>query len=398
MDEMTMVRDLLAERAAPSDAVTEHARKRLETRMRGQVRPFRRRHIGPVVAGIAAAGAAAAITLAFVAPAGSHPAAPAVAGPHPALTGQPARAFLLAVSARAAQGPATGRYWCETEAQGSRELIVTGDKEVAPPWLTGKTRYPAAAPAGYQYALLSRVAATNCLALPHGDWRGGTVAASDQNLGSRPASPADTAAWRRHGSPSHWKTWFSGQISSGHSGPVTWSGPIESEPGDGWGVKLPASPAKLKALLLRDISRPKKRPANIFGYTIGGGTSPDKQLYMVTESLLNDPVSAAVRSAAFHVLAGIPDVRMRPGVTDPEGQTGTAVWLGKPGAVPAAFSLIDPATGRLMGDMNVARTRVDGAPAGTILTYTAFTSAQWTSHLPVPAGDITPAMRRAIRG
>lgn len=389
MDELTMVGQLLAEPPPPSVSVTDRAWQRLDARMHGQVRPLRRRRrrVGPVAVAFAAAGAAAAVGITALVPAGTHPGAPGSA-----LTGKPAGAFLLAMSAKAAQGQASGRFWCQSEFQGTRGLIGAGDKEIAPAWLTGK-KAPASAPPGYQYAIFGRVAGVDCLELPHGSWHGGTAASSFQTLGARPASPADAAAWRRNGSPDRWTAWTGGTVST-HPGKVFWGGPKSGEKKDGWGVGLPASPARLRKLLLADINLPRGQSVHLFGYTLGGGTDPDGQLYEVSIQLMNDPVSPAVRAALYKVMAGIKDVQMKPGVTDPEGQTGTAVWLGKPGQLPGDYTLIDPATGRLMADMEISTKPVYGAPAGTILAYSAWTRSWWTNHLPIPARDLTPALRQ----
>jgi hypothetical protein len=388
VDEMTMVGHLLAEPPPPSVSVTDRAWQRLDARMSGQVLPLRRRRIGPVLVAVAAAGAAAAITITALVPAGSHP-----AGPGSALTGQPARGFLLAMSAKAAHSQASGRFWCQNEIQGTRGLIGAGDKEIAPAWFNGKPA-PASAPPGYKYAIFGRSAEVNCLELPHGAWQGGTAAFSYQSLGVRPASPADMAAWRRDGSPDHWKAWVGGTVST-RPGKVIWGGPKSGDKSDGWGVSLPSNPAKLRKLLLKDISLPQGQSVNILGYTLGGGGShPDSQLFSVATELMNSPVSPAVRAALYHVLAGIRDAQMRPGVTDPEGQTGTAVWFGKPGQLPGDYQLIDPATGRLIAEMGVSTRPVYGAPAGTVLYYSAWTSSGWTNHLPVPASQLTPALRQ----
>jgi hypothetical protein len=102
----------------------------------------------------------------------------------------------------------------------------------------------------------------------------------------------------------------------------------------------------------------------------------------------SDNVRPAVRAAAFRVLAGVPGVRMRPGVTDPEGQTGTAIWqdswIGAYLRYETTFDIIDPQTGNMLGDETVAQTPVAGAAPGTVLFYDATTSARWTSQLPPP--------------
>lgn len=378
MDELNMVSQLLAEPPPPSVAVTERAWQHLDARMRGQAVPLRRRRrVVPVLAACGAAGAAAAVAITVLVPAGGKHSPPGSA-----LAGKPAGAFLLAMSAKAAPGQASGRFWCTSEYQGTRGLIGAGDKEIPPAWFNDK-KAPASAPPGYKYAIFSRAAETDCLELPHGAWPGGTAGSAYQALGARPASPADAAAWRRDGSPGHWKAWVGGGTISTHRGKVVSGGRKSSDKRDRWNVQLPANPAKLRKLLLADIRRPQSQSVNFFGYTLGGGASdPDNQLFSFAAAVMNDPVSPAVRAALYQVMAGIKDVQMKPGVTDPEGQTGTAVWFGKPGQLPGQYQLIDPRTGRLMASVEISTTPVYGAPAGTTLAYTTWTRSWWTNQLP----------------
>jgi hypothetical protein len=82
-------------------------------------------------------------------------------------------------------------------------------------------------------------------------------------------------------------------------------------------------------------------------------------------------------------------MRMKPGVTDPEGQTGTAVWqdfwIGFGLPYETTYDIIDPQTGNILAGDTIAQTPVAGAPPGTVLFYSATTSARWTSQLPPPA-------------
>ena len=404
MDEMTMVRDLFAEPPPPSAPVTARAWRLLDKRMRGHVVPRRRGHLrhrgrrrlGPIALGAAAAGAAAAIAITALAPAGTHP-GPAHngAGPSGVLAGQPAQTFLLAMATKAAHAPAHGRYWCSVFITGTRGLVGAGGKEIPPAWVDGDTHAPASAPAGYRYAIFSRARMLDCLELPRPGWVGGSVGGSYQSLGSRPASPADFAAWRRDGAPDHWQAWYSNQTISAHPGPRQWTGPKTGAAKATWPrVSLPSSPAKLKAVLLSFIRRRPDRTAYLFGTAIRGTSDQTLLLFDTAIGLMNDPVTPAVRAAAYQVLAGIKGIQMKAGMSDPEGQIGTAVWLGQPGRVPANFTLIDPASGNVLADMNIARTWVDGAPPGTILTYTATLNSRWTNHLPIPANLIAHWMQQ----
>jgi hypothetical protein len=78
---------------------------------------------------------------------------------------------------------------------------------------------------------------------------------------------------------------------------------------------------------------------------------------------------------------------MESGVRDPEGQTGTAVWqdswIGFGLHYETTYDLIDPQTGNLLAGDTIAQTPVAGAVPGTVLDYSAITSAYWTDRLPM---------------
>ena len=140
--------------------------------------------------------------------------------------------------------------------------------------------------------------------------------------------------------------------------------------GDLW---LPTDPAKLRVVFLAHPQPGAKGRNNV----IAAGAL----------TVMNaDSVRPAVRAAAFRVLASVPGVRMRPGMTDPEGQTGTAVWqdswIGAYLRYETTFVIIDPQTGNVLGGETVAQTPVVGAAPGTTLFYSAVTSARWTNRLP----------------
>ena len=150
------------------------------------------------------------------------------------------------------------------------------------------------------------------------------------------ASPADKAAWRRDGSPRVWK--HVGQETS-LADPVAatdgWLRPLSAAPGKlaagsaVYGAEpfivgdrflslrqlraLPADPGKLKALLLAGWSADG---------SVGTATS---DLFQTVPSVLEMPVTPAVRSALYELLASLPGVQSIGPVTDVAGQQGVAV-------------------------------------------------------------------------
>ena len=288
------------------------------------------------------------------------------------LTGQPAGPFLLAMAVKAAQQK-TGRFYCTTEVQGDRELVGAGDRLLPEPWLNGPNRVPTSAPGGFRYALTRRYRITQCTRVSDVT----RLPISMQYLGARPASRADARAWRRDGSPGHWRRGHG--ILSAHPGPVQNVQGVKHGTGDFGGgndLRLPADPAKLRAVFLAHPQPGAKGRNNVI---VAGALTV----------MNSDNVRPAVRAAAFRVLAGVPGVRMRPGVTDPEGQTGTAIWqdswIGAYLRYETTYDIIDPQTGNMLGGETVAQTPVAGAAPGTVLFYSATTSARWTSQLPPPS-------------
>ena len=215
--------------------------------------------------------------------------------------------------------------------------------------MAGPDHVPTSAPQGFKYALTRRYRITDCTTVADVT----RYAVSFQYLGAAPASPSDARAWRRDGSPDHWQ---GHGILSAHPGPVTETQDTKHGTGDFGGKNdlwLPDDPAKLRAVFLAHPQPGAKGRNNV----IAAGA------LMVTGS---DNVRPAIRAAAFRVLADVPGVRMRPAVSDPEGQTGTAIWqdfwIGFGLHYETTYDIIDPQTGNFLATDTVARTPITGAP------------------------------------
>lgn len=376
MNEMKLIEDFCAEEAPPRPEHLARSRARLIAaieggRLSGSVplgRPRATRLVS-LALGAAAAGTAGALVIVSLI-AGGKPVIPGDSRvPAGLLTGQPARPFLLAMAAKAAQQK-TGRFYCITEIQGDRELVGAGDRLLSRPWVTGPNRVPASAPKGFKYALTRRYRDTQCTRVSDVT----RYAISLQYLGARPATRADVRAWRRDGSPDHWRLGHG--ILSAHPGRVREVQDVKHGTGD-FGRRndlwLPANPAKLRAVFL---AHPQP-----------GATGRNNVIAAGALTVMNaDSVRPAVRAAAFRVLASVAGVQMRPGVTNPEGQTGTAIWqdswIGAYLHYETTFVIIDPQTGNVLGSETVAQTPVAGAAPGAVLYYSATTSTRWTNQLP----------------
>jgi hypothetical protein len=376
VNEIRLIEDFCAEQAQPRPEQLTRSRARLVAAIESSqhsgpapLSPLRSARLASLALGTAAAAAAGALVIVSLA-AGGKPATPGASQvPAGLRAGQPARTFLLAVAAEAAQQK-TGRFYCTTEIQGNRELVGTGDRLLSEPWQAGPGHVPTSAPHGFKYALTRRIQITQCTQVSD-VVRGPAFL---QNLGARPASSADARAWRRDGSPSHWRQ--GNHILSAYPGPVTEVQDVKYGSGDFGGKNdlwLPANAAKLRAVFLAHPQPGAKGRTNVI---VAGAMR-----------VMNaDDVRPAVRAAAFRILADVPGIRMEPGVTDPEGQTGTAIWqdswIGFGLPYETTYDIVDPQTGSDFAGDTVAQTPVQGAPPGTVLFYSATTSAYWTNNPP----------------
>jgi hypothetical protein len=314
MDELTVIRDLLGEPAPPRPAVTAAARARLAgvdaRARRGRARTGRyarshaRRRFPVSVA--APLGAAAAVTAVAVVLA-SLPHAPAA----PAATSTGTGAEAGNGPASAGQTAVTARYWVQ-------------------PGVVGNYQRVGQAPD--RYVVLEEVAVqlwtpmSKKLPSP----------SIEQPLSVQPASLADQAAWRAAGSPTVWPgtgqdtsiaapqgltDGFSFPLKAGKGKPVAgtvgygtagfyWFGRQLSERQLG---AVTASAAALKQFLYKQYKSA--------GWQ-GGFAS---YLFWALPPLITLPVSTAVRSALYQVLATQPGVQHLGEVRDVAGQRGTAL-------------------------------------------------------------------------
>jgi hypothetical protein len=310
---------------------------------------------------ITAAAAVAAAVVTGTPPAGRHPAPPAPrahgAPPPHAAPAQftTARQVLLTAAAHVTRVPATGKYW--------RLREITGKT-----WPAGTTAHP------YDISL----------AVSFDQWNPKRVGQKSwdifQGLGAAPATAADAAAWRAAGSPT---TWHSGQDDTrqardGTAGGVPWTGELAagtaaSARGASWQVgngivgyiegdlpgltaaqfrQMPTTPAGVRALL-RQYYVETNCPSHPARCSTEG-----QFLWSEALALLQDPVSAAVRSATFKVMASLPGVRLLGPVTDPLGRQGYGLSAGPEGLSFGGFNplqavVIDPRTGSLLATEDI---------------------------------------------
>lgn len=202
-----------------------------------------------------------------------------------------------------------------------------------------------------------------------------------QQLPTRPATPADTEAWRAAGAPT---TWHSGQFSyrsrnDGYLADVPWvtnlaASAVAAAPSATWTVSdgtigyVEGNQAGLNAAQFGQMpTRPRAVAALLRHYAdqtycvqhpSSGCSSADQIVWLEALFLLEDPVSAPVRSATFKVMASLPGVRLLGPMTDPLGRSGYGLAAGPqdPGSQnynPVKAVVIDPATGSLLATEDI---------------------------------------------
>ena len=366
------------------------------------MRPFPRAG-APAVAAVAVT-AAVLITGCSSAPAAPKPAKPVhltVFQPPSGVLGSAskdaaaARKALLAIAGAAAKAaaPAAGRYWVTPAVAGNFVEVGTPKNH---------------------YLVLEKVATQTWAASAASD---GSPSV-EQPLGVQLASAADQAAWHRAGSPAQWSDAAQdtgladpqGYANSGRLAPLS-AGPGKqvvstvNSGGPPFAVgnellslaqlrALPADPATLKAMLLQVWN--------------SGYGDAQAYLFEAMPPILRMPVTPAVRSALYQMLAGLPGMQSLGEVTDAAGQRGVAVAyttkytgcggvldLGGTGA--AGFQttfayctvqqilVMNPATGLpLAEELRYAKLPPGqswSAPDG-LFSYEIYTAGRWTNASP----------------
>jgi hypothetical protein len=212
-----------------------------------------------------------------------------------------------------------------------------------------------------------------------------------QSLGAAPKTPADRAAWQQDGSPQQVRAVISKRAGTGALLVPMRPGSVRTEhhrlvDGDkvfwlGRNVTmkellaLPDTPEALKAWLLRSYTGHDTESS--------ARMSQDLWLFRTSAGLITDmPVTAKVRGAAFRMLAGLRSVTSAGRISDSQGRPGVGITVTESRGVTEHRLIIDPVSGRALGDETIAIKPLNGLPAGSVISSTAVLKAGWTDTSP----------------
>jgi hypothetical protein len=310
-----------------------------------------------------------------------------------------------------------------TSGSGGREILLTAARTVAQAaqpvagryWVTSGTvgNFLKVGPADDPYLVLEEVGVQSWAARSPRD----PSPYLSQALWVRPASPSNQVAWRRDGSPTVWQK--IGQ-DAGLADPYGDSGyarllPLSVAPGrlTSESAAYGSQPFQVgdKALSLRQLRALPADPARLKELLLTGsshyppGVSRSAYLLQAVPTVLQMPVTPAVRSALYRMLAAVPGIQSLGTVKDVSGKQGAAVaYTGRypncGNGIPLnngdssyrvlftscsvqQIFIIDPATGLPQAE-ELRYTQLPpgqkwSAPGG-LFSYEIFRSSHWTNH------------------
>ncbi|WP_049560629.1 CU044_5270 family protein [Nonomuraea sp. SBT364] len=348
MDDLSAVRELLSP-PGPSRETVVRGRDRLLTEIAHERPPSRTPHDRPGrravraarwgTFGLASAAAAAAVVLSSAPPAEPPP--------------PDARTVLLAAATSAARQPAEGAWWGNKLVRGVR-FRDPGDRYTLQQTATEETWLP-----------------TGKMTAPH--W------IVLRYLGVEPATPEDEAAWRADGSPTRWSYPYG---NGGGLGGDSYE--VEAAPGEARSIRQEDVDWRLLAAG-RPLTRMAELPATPEGLRALLGPGTGELTANLGSFVLEMPVPAETRAAAYRLMASLPGVTARGEVTDQLGRTGQAIVYRDPADDRDKRLIFNVATGAPLALETLM-------PSGEPAQFTAVAESVWTDQLPdlpnpEPEGD-----------
>ncbi|WP_433352506.1 CU044_5270 family protein [Microtetraspora malaysiensis] len=284
-----------------------------------------------------------------------------------------ARQILLAAASATMKAPSSGAYW--------RTVTISGMDATSP---------------DRGYIIRRRFSKEEWLARRPG----GQSWWISQNLGAKPLTDEDEAAWRKAGSPTQWKypLDMTGLVGANSTEVVDaaaeekvaarlrgkWkdsAGLLTKEPVT-WDQirRIPSDERELRAYLERRItSRAESRSYEI----------DPKDLELALQGscmsiVFGLPVSPAVRAAAYRLLATLPGMTALGRVQDPLGRAGEALGYQVNGeeAVYQIVQVIDPETGLPLSESSTSTIELADGRTAKVENFTAYQQVGWTDEKP----------------
>ncbi|WP_214416621.1 CU044_5270 family protein [Sphaerisporangium fuscum] len=223
-----------------------------------------------------------------------------------------------------------------------------------------------------------------------------------QDLGVKPATPQDEAAWRAAGAPTSWrypKNMKTENLFSVPSEPLEaaagertaellhgkWKGSAGDMAGDSMTWKevraIPSEPDKLRSYLEERIGR--LEPAG------SGMDVKEARAYILLRDCVGIisglPASPEVRASAYRILASLPGIRAEGERTDPLGRRGQTLSYQEeiePGLFTRVQLVVDPGTGLLLAEVRTNTTKLANGRRAELRLSTSFQAIGWTDERP----------------
>ncbi|MEU6997670.1 CU044_5270 family protein [Nonomuraea sp. NPDC046570] len=341
--------------------------------------PARRRLL--LSPGRALLGLAAAAAVAVIAPTMLSESTVSI-GPQPSTsvsaTAEPtARQILLAAAVAVEKAPASGDYW--------RTATVNQ-------WmLTDPTR---------SYVLEGRRSHETWLA-ERPNLQSWWI---DQDLGVKPATPQDEAAWRAEGAPTSWRypknmkteelfavPFRPLEAAAGEQTAARLHGKWKGSAGDLTGElitwkelrAIPGEPDKLRSYLEERITRRLTADPD-------AGIDVEKVTALLLRQGCVDiisrlPASPEARASAYRILASLPGIRAEGETTDPLGRPGQTLSYqeeAEPGLFTQIRLVVDPSTGLPLAQVRTNTTKLANGRQAELRSSTSFQAIGWTDERP----------------
>ncbi|RBQ18870.1 hypothetical protein DP939_16840 [Spongiactinospora rosea] len=341
--------------------------------------PARRRLLPPrgrALLGLAAAAAAVAVIAPVMLSGGTISISPRPGTSASATAGPTARQILLAAAVAVEKAPASGDYW--------RTATVHR-------WmLTDPTR---------SYVLEG--------GRSHELWRAKRPDLKYwriwQDLGIKPATPQDEAAWRAAGAPTSWR--YPEDMKTENLFSVPYGGLLEAAPGERTAERLsgkwqgsagdlagedmtwekvraiPSDPGGLRSYLEERIAR-----LDLTGSGMDAQEARANILLRDCVGVISDlPASPEVRAAAYRILASLPAIRAEGETADPLGRRGQTLTYQEeiePGLFTRVQLVVDPGTGLLLAEVRTNTTELANGRQAELRLSTSFEAIGWTDDRP----------------